>query len=444
MGMFLRPTLLATPLALLWSIAALAQQAPQAVGPAPAASTLNTGDTAWMLTSTALVLMMTIPGLALFYGGMVRKMNVLATVMQSFAVTCLVTVLWAIVSYSLAFTSGSPFVGGLSRLLLLGMTLDSVNDLAKTIPESVYMTFQMTFAIITPALICGAFADRMKFSALLWFIGLWAVLVYAPIAHWVWRPDGFLADAGVLDFAGGTVVHINSGVAGLMAALVMGKRRGYGTEPMAPHNLVLSVIGASLLWVGWFGFNAGSAAAANGNAGMAMAVTQIATATAALAWMFAEWVVKGKPSVLGIISGAVVGLVAITPASGFVDPRGALIIGIAAGVVCYWGTTGLKHAFGYDDSLDAFGVHGVGGTVGALLTGVLAVAWVGGEGKSGLIDGNPGQVVTQLYGIVCTAGYDAIASLILLKLVDLTIGLRVDSDIEREGLDLAIHGEAVQ
>jgi ammonium transporter, Amt family len=444
MGMFLRPTLLATPLALLWSIAALAQQAPQAVGPAPAASTLNTGDTAWMLTSTALVLMMTIPGLALFYGGMVRKMNVLATVMQSFAVTCLVTVLWAIVSYSLAFTGGSPFVGGLSRLLLLGMTLDSVNDLAKTIPESVYMTFQMTFAIITPALICGAFADRMKFSALLWFIGLWAVLVYAPIAHWVWGPDGFLADAGVLDFAGGTVVHINSGVAGLMAALVMGKRRGYGTEPMAPHNLVLSVIGASLLWVGWFGFNAGSAAAANGNAGMAMAVTQIATATAALAWMFAEWVVKGKPSVLGIISGAVVGLVAITPASGFVDPRGALIIGIAAGVVCYWGTTGLKHAFGYDDSLDAFGVHGVGGTVGALLTGVLAVAWVGGEGKSGLIDGNPGQVVTQLYGIVCTAGYDAIASLILLKLVDLTIGLRVDSDIEREGLDLAIHGEAVQ
>src|SRR6201981_2093128 len=444
MGMFLRPTLLATPLALLWAIAALAQQAPQAVGPAPAASTLNTGDTAWMLTSTALVLIMTIPGLALFYGGMVRKMNVLATVMQSFAVTCLVTVLWAIVSYSLAFTSGSPFVGGLSRLLLLGRTLDSVNDLAKTIPESVYMTFQMTFAIITPALICGAFADRMKFSALLWFIGLWAVLVYAPIAHWVWGPDGFLADAGVLDFAGGTVVHINSGVAGLMAALVMGKRRGFGTEPMAPHNLVLSVIGASLLWVGWFGFNAGSAVAANGNAGMAMAVTQIATATAALAWMFAEWIVKGKPSVLGIISGAVAGLVAITPASGFVDPRGALIIGIAAGVICYWGTTGLKHALGYDDSLDVFGVHGVGGAVGAFLTGVLAVAWVGGEGKSGLIDGNPGQVVTQLYGIVCTAGYDVVVSLILLKLVDLTVGLRVDAEVEREGLDLALHGEAIQ
>jgi Amt family ammonium transporter len=446
MGVFLQRTLLAAPVTFLWTVAALAQQTPEATAPAApaAASTLNTGDTAWMLTSVALVLMMTIPGLALFYGGMVRKMNVLATVMQSFAVTCLVTVLWTVVTYSMAFTPGSPFVGGMSRFLLMGMTLDSVNDLAKTIPESVYMCFQMTFAIITPALICGSFADRMKFSALLWFIGLWAVFVYAPIAHWVWGSDGFLNDAGVLDFAGGTVVHVNSGVAGLMAALVMGKRRGFGTEPMAPHNLVLSVIGASLLWVGWFGFNAGSAVAANGNAGMAMAVTQIATATAALAWMFAEWIVKGKPSVLGIISGAVAGLVAITPASGFVDPRGALIIGIAAGVICYWATTGLKHAFGYDDSLDVFGVHGVGGATGALLTGVLAVAWVGGEGKSGLIDGNPTQVLTQLYGIGVVALYDAIASLILLKLVDLTIGLRVESDIEREGLDLAIHGEAVQ
>jgi Amt family ammonium transporter len=448
MGVSLQRTLLAAPATFLWTVAALAQQTPDAAAPAagaaPAASALNTGDTAWMLTSVALVLMMTIPGLALFYGGMVRKMNVLATVMQSFAVTCLVTVLWTVVTYSMAFTPGSPFVGGMSRFLLMGMTLDSVNDLAKTIPESVYMCFQMTFAIITPALICGSFADRMKFSALLWFIGLWAVFVYAPIAHWVWGSDGFLNDAGVLDFAGGTVVHVNSGVAGLMAALVMGKRRGFGTEPMAPHNLVLSVIGASLLWVGWFGFNAGSAVAANGNAGMAMAVTQIATATAALAWMFAEWIVKGKPSVLGIISGAVAGLVAITPASGFVDPRGALIIGIAAGVICYWATTGLKHAFGYDDSLDVFGVHGVGGATGALLTGVLAVAWVGGEGKSGLIDGNPNQVLTQLYGIGVVALYDAIASLILLKLVDLTIGLRVESDIEREGLDLAIHGEAVQ
>ncbi len=448
MGVFLKRTLLAAPVTFLWTVAALAQQTPEAAAPAagaaPAASALNTGDTAWMLTSVALVLMMTIPGLALFYGGMVRKMNVLATVMQSFAVTCLVTVLYTVITYSMAFTTGSPFIGGLSRFMLFGMTLDSVNDLAKTIPESVYMCFQMTFAIITPALICGAFADRMKFSALLWFIGLWAVFVYAPVADWVWGADGFLNDAGVLDFAGGTVVHVNSGVAGLMAALVMGKRRGFGTEPMPPHNLVLSVIGASLLWVGWFGFNAGSAVAANGNAGMAMAVTQIATATAALSWMFAEWAVKGKPSVLGIISGAVAGLVAITPASGFVDPRGALIIGVVAGVVCYWGTTGLKHAFGYDDSLDAFGVHGVGGATGALLTGVLAVAWVGGEGKSGLIDGNPQQVITQLYGIGVVAVYDAIASLILLKLVDLTIGLRVESDIEREGLDLAIHGEAVQ
>jgi Amt family ammonium transporter len=407
-------------------------------------ATLDKGDTAWMLTSTALVLMMTIPGLALFYGGMVRKMNVLATIMQSFAVTCLVTVLWMIVGYSIAFTDGNRFFGGLSRFFLAGMGTTAVNSLAPTIPESVYMCFQMTFAIITPALICGAVADRMKFSALMWFIGLWSILVYAPIAHWVWGEDGFLNAAGVLDYAGGTVVHINSGVAGLMCALMLGKRVGYGTEPMAPHNLVYSVIGASLLWVGWFGFNAGSAVTAGTNAGMAMAVTQIATATAALTWMFVEWAIKGKPSILGICSGAVAGLVAITPASGFVDPRGALIIGIAAGVICYWGTTGLKHAFGYDDSLDAFGVHGVGGTVGALLTGVLAVSAVSGDAaKNGLIDGNAYQVVIQLYGIVVVAVYDAIVSLILLKLIDLTIGLRVDTDTEREGLDLAIHGEAV-
>ena len=439
--------MLAASLILLVTLSATAQVPAPAAGTSAAAAAapkIDSGDTAWMLTSMALVLMMTIPGLALFYGGMVRKMNVLATVMQSFTVTCLVTVLWMVIGYSFAFTPGSPFIGGTTRFLLFGMTLDSVNDLAKTIPESVYMCFQMTFAIITPALICGAFADRMKFSALLWFIGLWSICVYAPIAHFVWGPDGFLNDAGVLDFAGGTVVHINSGFAGLMAALVMGRRRGYSTEPMPPHNLVLSVIGASLLWVGWFGFNAGSATAANGNAGMAMAVTQIATATAALAWMFAEWTVKGKPSVLGIISGAVAGLVAITPASGFVDPRGALVIGVAAGVVCYWAATGLKHALRYDDSLDAFGVHGVGGMVGAILTGVLAVAWVGGEGKSGLIDGNPHQVIVQLYGVTVTVVYDVIVSLILLKLVDLTIGLRVDAEIEREGLDLALHGEAIQ
>jgi ammonium transporter, Amt family len=418
--------------------AALAQQ--PAANPAPK---FDSGDTAWMLTSVALVLMMTIPGLALFYGGMVRKKNVLATVMQSFMVTCLVTVLWTVGTYSMAFTSGSPYVGGMSRFLLMGMTIDSVNDLAKTIPESVYMCFQMTFAIITPALICGAVADRMKFSALTWFIGLWSILVYAPIAHWVWGPDGFLNNAGVLDFAGGTVVHINSGVAGLMCALMLGRRRGYPTEPMAPHNLVLSLIGASLLWVGWFGFNAGSAVTAGTGAGMAMAVTQIATATAALTWMFVEWTLRGRPSVLGICSGAVAGLVAITPASGFVDPRGALIIGIVAGVVCYWGTTSLKHAFGYDDSLDAFGVHGVGGIAGALLTGVLAVSAVGGDGHSGLIDGNPHQVLVQLYGIGCTVIYDAIVSLILLKAIDLVLGLRVDSDSEREGLDLNLHGEVV-
>jgi ammonium transporter, Amt family len=427
------------------SASSLAQTAAETAAPAAAAAPkIDSGDTAWMLTSTALVLMMTIPGLALFYGGMVRKMNVLATVMQSFAITCLVTVLWAIVGYSLAFTEGTPFIGGLSRFMLSGMGVDAINDLAKTIPESVYMTFQMTFAIITPALICGAFADRMKFSAMLWFMGLWSLLVYSPIAHWVWGPGGFLGDAGVLDFAGGTVVHINAGVAGLICALVLGKRKGYGTEMFAPHNLVLSVIGASLLWVGWFGFNAGSAVTAGGSAGMAMAVTQIATAAAALTWMFVEWMTRGKPSVLGIISGAVAGLVAITPASGFVDPRGALVIGIAAGIACYWGATGLKHMFGYDDSLDAFGVHGVGGAVGALLTGVFAVAAIGGEGKGGLIDGNAHQVITQLYGIGVTAGYCAIATLIILKALDVTLGLRIDTETERDGMDLAIHGEVVQ
>jgi Amt family ammonium transporter len=302
---------------------------------------IDSGDTAWMLTSTALVLMMTIPGLALFYGGMVRKKNVLATVMQSFAITCLVTVLWMVVGYSLAFTTGSTVLGGLSRVFMSGLTVDSVHDLAKTIPETVYMMFQLTFAIITPALITGAFAERMKFSAMMWFMGLWSLIVYAPIAHWVWG-GGFLGDWGVLDFAGGTVVHINAGVAGLICALVLGKRKGFSIENMAPHNLVLSVIGASLLWVGWFGFNAGSAGAASGSAGMAMAVTQFAAAAAALSWMFAEWMTRGKPSVLGVISGAVAGLVAITPASGYVSPAGSLAIGIVAGLVCFWGATGLK------------------------------------------------------------------------------------------------------
>jgi len=424
---------------------ALAQDAAPAVAAAAdAAPKLDSGDTAWMLTSTALVLMMTIPGLALFYGGMVRKMNVLATVMQSFAITCLVTVLWMIIGYSLAFTEGTPFIGGLSRIMLNGMALDAINPLAKTIPESVFMTYQMTFAIITPALICGAFADRMKFSAMMWFMTAWSLLVYAPIAHWVWGPGGYLNDAGVLDFAGGTVVHINAGVAGLVACLIMGKRKGLGTEHFAPHNLVLSVIGAGLLWVGWFGFNAGSASGANTNAGMAMAVTQIATAAAALGWMFVEWALKGKPSVLGIISGAVAGLVAITPASGFVDPTGGLVIGIAAGVGCYFSATSMKKLFGYDDSLDAFGVHGIGGMIGAILTGVFAKAAIGGDGKSGLVDGNPGQILVQLEGIAFTVVYCAIASFIILKVLDVVMGLRVEEEVERDGLDLALHGETVQ
>jgi Amt family ammonium transporter len=403
---------------------------------------IDTGDTAWMLTSTALVLMMTIPGLALFYGGMVRKKNVLATIAQSFAVVCLVSVLWLILGYSLAFTPGSTVLGGASRVFMAGLGVDSISDLAKTIPESVYMCFQLTFAVITPALIAGAFAERMKFSAMMWFVGLWSLVVYAPIAHWVWG-GGFLGDWGVLDFAGGTVVHINAGVAGLVCAMVLGKRRGFGTENMAPHNLVLSVIGASLLWVGWFGFNAGSAAAANGSAGMAMAVTQFATAAAALTWMCAEWMTRGKPSVLGIISGAVAGLVAITPASGFVNPAGSLVIGIVAGLCCFWGATGLKHAMGYDDSLDAFGVHGVGGFVGAILTGVFAVEAIGGAGKKGLIDGNAGQVLTQLWGCLVCMAWCAIATFVILKLVDALIGLRVTTEEEIEGLDINLHGETV-
>jgi len=401
---------------------------------------LDTGDTAWMLTSTALVLMMTIPGLALFYAGMVRKMNALSTAMQIFATCCLASVVWMVVGYSLVFTEGNAFIGGLSGLFLSGL---DVGDLTGTIPESVFMTFQMTFAIITPALIVGAFVDRMKFSALLWFMGLWLVVVYAPVAHMVWG-GGFLGGLGVLDFAGGTVVHINAGVAGLVAAVVIGKRNGYGKTPFPPHNLIYSLVGASLLWVGWFGFNAGSAVAANANAGMAMAVTQIATAAAALAWMFAEWIAKGKPSVLGAISGAIAGLVAITPAAGFVLPSGALVIGIAAGVLCFVASTAVKNALGYDDSLDVFGVHGVGGIVGAILTGVFAtMAVTGSDTPVGLIDGNAGQIVTQIVGVLVTIVYCAVVTAILLKIIDVIIGLRVSEDTEREGLDLSLHGELV-
>ncbi len=430
--------------------AADAAAAPAAAAPAPK---LDSGDTAWMMTSVALVLMMTIPGLALFYGGMVRKKNVLATLMQSFAITCLVTVLWTIIGYSLAFRTGpdgyNDYIGGLDRLFLKGMEIDSISDLAKTIPESVYMCFQMTFAIITPALICGSFADRMKFSAMMWFMAAWSLLVYSPIAHWVWG-GGFLGAWGVMDYAGGTVVHINAGVAGLVTALVLGKRRGYPTEPMPPHNLVLTMIGASLLWVGWFGFNAGSAVGSGVNSGVAMAVTQIATAAAGLAWMFVEWMFKGKPSILGICSGAVAGLVAITPASGFVEPGGALVIGFAAGAVCFWSATSLKHMMGYDDSLDAFGVHAVGGILGAILTGVFARASViagsvagADPTKGGWLDGHPEQVLIQLKGIAVVIVFDAIVSLIILKVIDWTIGLRVDEETEIDGLDLALHGEVV-
>ncbi|MEJ2375302.1 MAG: ammonium transporter [Pseudolabrys sp.] len=425
--------LAAVSIGLMFADSALAQEA--------AKPKLNSGDTAWMLTSTALVLMMTVPGLALFYGGMVRKKNVLATVMQSFAITCLVTVLWMIVGYSLAFKDGggvNAYIGGLQSFFLRGMADASMSG---TIPETVFMCFQMTFAIITPALIAGAFADRMKFSAMLWFMGLWSIIVYSPIAHWVWG-GGFLGTLGVKDFAGGTVVHINAGVAGLVCALVLGKRQGYGTENMAPHNLVYSLIGASLLWVGWFGFNAGSELAADGTAGMAMAVTQIATATAALAWMFYEWIGRGKPSVLGILSGAVAGLVAITPASGFVGPTGALIIGIAAGVICAWAATSLKPMLGYDDSLDAFGVHGVGGFVGAILTGVFISSTFGGVGlDKGVSMGS--QVWIQFLGTLATIIWTGVASFVILKVIDATIGLRVSKEVEIEGLDINLHGEVV-
>lgn len=415
-------------------------------------ATIDSGDTAWMLTATALVLLMTVPGVALFYAGMVRKKNVLATMMQSFAICCLMTVLWMLGAYSLAFGNGTAYWGDTSRLFLSNLGIDgafvlgagTAAPVTTTIPESVFMMFQMTFAIITPALICGAVADRMKFSALMMFTALWATLVYAPIAHWVWHPNGWLFAKGVLDFAGGTVVHINAGIAGLVAAIVMGRRRGYGHENLAPYNLGLALIGAGLLWVGWFGFNAGSALAAGGRAGLAMAVTQVATAGAALAWIVAEWILRRKPSVLGLVSGAVAGLVAITPASGYVLPSGALAIGIIAGLVCFWASVYLKRALKYDDSLDVFGVHGVGGIVGAILTGVFASGAVGGEAARGWIDGNPGQVLTQAYGVAVTIIYTAVVSLILLKIVDWTLGLRVSDEDERDGLDISLHGETIQ
>ncbi|MFI5400888.1 MAG: ammonium transporter [SAR324 cluster bacterium] len=425
---------------------ALAQTAgapgPGVAAAAPAPS-IDRGDTAWMLAATALVLMMTIPGLALFYAGMVRKKNILGTAAQSFAVTCVVTLLWVSFGYSLAFTADTGFLGGLSRLFMTGVGTGTVSVYGN-IPEAVYAMYQLTFAIITPALIAGAFADRMKFSALLWFMGLWFLFVYVPVAHWVWGKGGFLQDfmgGSILDFAGGTVVHIDAGIAGLVAALVLGKRRGFGTESMAPHNLLLAVIGACMLWVGWFGFNAGSAVAADGRAGMAMAATQTATAAAALAWMSCEWLLRGKPSLLGMISGAVAGLVAVTPASGFVSPGSSIVIGLAAGAACFWGSSGLKRRMGYDDSLDAFGVHGIGGIVGALLTGVFAAKAIG--GAPGLIEGNAKQVLIQAAAVAIVIVYDVVLSFIILKAVDIVLGLRVSTEQEIEGLDLSQHGESL-
>jgi len=406
-------------------------------GIAAAQDELSAGNTAWMLTSTALVLFMTIPGLSLFYAGMVRAKNALSVMMQCFAITCMVTILWALYLYSLAFGDDvSGYVGNLGKAFMAGISSDSLSG---SIPETVFSMFQLTFAIITPALIIGAFAERMKFSAMLWFMALWVTLVYAPVCHWVWG-GGWLSNLGVLDFAGGTVVHINAGVAGLVAALVMGKRHGFPQQPMKPSNLVLTMVGAGMLWVGWFGFNAGSELAADGVAGMAMAVTQIATAAAALTWMFLEWMGHGKPSALGMASGAVAGLVAITPASGFVGPMGALAIGFAAGLICYLAVVKVKKAFGYDDSLDAFGVHGVGGFVGAILTGVFVDARFGGAGLGeGVSLGS--QVVNQFIGAGATIVYCGVVSFILLKIIDAVIGLRVTDEQEVEGLDLVLHDE---
>jgi len=399
---------------------------------------LNSGDTAWMLTATALVLFMTIPGLSLFYAGMARAKNGLSVMMQCFAITAVMTVIWALYGYSIAFGGEGAYWGGLDKLFLSGLTVDSMSG---TIPESVFMTFQMTFAIITPALIVGAFAERMKFSAMLIFMVIWTTVVYAPITHWVWGDGGFLGAMGILDFAGGTVVHINAGVAGLVAAIVVGKRKGYQKTAMPPHNLMFTIVGAAMLWVGWFGFNAGSELAADGTAGMAMAVTQIAAAMAAVVWMMAEWISHGKPSVLGIASGGVAGLVAITPAAGAVGPMGALAIGAASGLGCFIAAVKIKPALGFDDALDAFSVHGVGGIIGALLTGVFCATSLGGAGFGDGNDSIASQVMTQAYGVGVVLVYTAVVTFIILKVLDLLIGLRVSEDVETQGLDLSEHDE---
>lgn len=412
-------------------------------------SKLDSGDTAWMLVSVALVLFMTIPGLALFYGGLVRSKNVLSVLMQCFALTALITILWVFFGYSLAFdttgmvaetTNLNSFVGGFSKAFLKGIGSETLSG---SIPEIVFVMFQLTFAIITPALIAGAFAERMKFSAMLLFSAIWSLIVYAPLCHMAWSGDGsFFADIlGAHDFAGGTVVHVNAGIAALVATLLVGNRIGYPKTHMPPHSLTLTVVGASMLWVGWFGFNAGSALAADGAAGMAMLVTQISTATAALTWITIEWVKHGKPSVLGIVTGAVAGLVAITPASGFVGPMAAIAIGLVSGVVCFWGATSLKQSLGYDDSLDAFGVHGIGGIVGCLLTGVFADPELGGMGFAEGITTIGQQVWAQFLSLVVTVVFSGVLSFIILKIVDAIVGLRVEENEEQEGLDLALHGE---
>jgi Amt family ammonium transporter len=409
---------------------------------ADAVPKLDSGDTAWMMTSAVLVLMMTVPGLALYYGGLLRRKNILAMLMQCFFATALISVLWVIIGYSLAFTKGTPFIGGLSRVMMSGVGVGTRSALAGTIPETVFAMFQCTFAIITPVLILGGPADRLKFSSSMVFLGVWLLAVYCPIAHMVWGPGGFLGAQGVLDFAGGTVVHINSATAGLVAAVMVGKRTGYGTTNMAPADLGYTLIGAALLWVGWFGFNAGSALTSGGQAGFAMINTHLATAAAVLSWTMAEWALKGKPSLLGAVSGAVAGLVAITPACGFISVGGALVTGLVAGVVCFWGVTGFKKMFRYDDALDVWGVHGLGGIAGALLTGVFAVKAVG--GTDGLLNGNAHQMILQVEGIVVTLLYSGIASFIILKAIDLTMGLRVTPEAEREGLDISQHGEVLQ
>jgi Amt family ammonium transporter len=448
------------PLALL-PLAAFAQSAPEpdlaakvAALEGAAAAAQSAGDNAWMLVSCALVLMMTAPGLALFYGGLVRKKNVLATMMQSFIMMALATVLWAVVGYSLAFGEGNPFIGDLRYLFLNGVGAEPNADYAATIPQQTFMMFQLMFAIITPALITGAFAERMKFSAMLLFMTLWSLVVYYPMAHMVWGKGGFLnaflgGSVPSFDFAGGTVVHITSGVSALVCALYMGKRIGYPGDALKPHSLVLSFIGAALLWVGWFGFNAGSALGASGLATSAFVATHFGAAAAAFGWILAEWMKNGKPSVLGGISGAVAGLVAITPASGFVKPMPALIIGFAAGIVCYLMCTAVKGAFGYDDSLDAFGVHGAGGTLGAILTGVFATNAVnnalkdsaGSPAALGLVDGNAGQIVNQAIGAGVAWGLAIVATLAILKICDATVGLRAHKEHEIQGLDLSMHGE---